>query len=106
MKLLYTAHVISNTEVEQRRLSSVTRVQLAFKLVEWGSPFLGTSWLASLSGKPLRRMHIKGRRHFVLEVQTLNLDDLYFENPDALSEPSSSSSVSLLLVEIALNDLN
>ena len=102
--LIYKDRVTSNTKQAQRPLSLLRRVELAFKLVECGFYLLGTPWLASLSSKRLRRVEANGRKQFVLEVQTLELDDLYSEDPKALSEPSQLFSIGVLLVEIALSD--
>lgn len=101
-QLLYNDRVGSSPEA--RPLSQETKVQLAFKVVECGFYLLGTPWLASLSSKRLRRMGINGGGPFVLEVQTLDLEDLYFEDPDALSERSQLFSIGVILVEIALCD--
>ena len=102
--LFYKDRVTSNTKLAQRPLSLLRRIELAFKLVECGFYLLGTPWLASLSSKRLRRVETKGRKQFVLEVQTLELEDLYSEDPKALSEPSQLFSIGVLLVEIALSD--
>lgn len=102
--LFYEDRVKSNTELAQRPLSLLRRIELAFKLVECGFYLLGTPWLASLSSKRLRRVETNGRKQFVLEVQTLELEDLYSEDPRALSEPSQLFSIGVLLVEIALSD--
>ena len=45
-----------------------------------------------------------GREVYVLEVQTLDLDELSFEDPEALAEPSQLFRIGLLLVEIALSN--
>ncbi len=103
-QFFYKDRVTSNTKLGQRPLSPLRRIELAFKLVECGFYLLGTPWLASLSSKRLRRVETNGRKHFVLEVQTLELEDLYFEDPEALSEPSQLFSIGVLLVEIALSD--
>ena len=98
-QLLYEDRVKSSQPLDQE-----ARVQLAFKVVECGFYLLGTPWLASLSSKRLRRGNIGGATRFVLEVQTLDLEDLYFEDPDALSERSQLFSIGVILVEIALRD--
>lgn len=94
------------TEVgsEERPLPQETRVRLAFKVVECALYLLGTPWLASLSSKRLRRMKTNEGSPFVLEVQSLSLEDLYFEDPDALSEHSQLFSIGVMLVKIALGD--
>ena len=102
--LLYKDRVTSNTKLGQRPLSHLRRIELAFKLVECGFYLLGTPWLASLSSNRLQRIETNGRKHFVLEVQTLELEDLYSEDPKALSESSQLFSIGVLLVEIALSD--
>lgn len=102
-QLLYKERFGSALE-EERPLSQETKVHLAFKVVECGLYLLGTPWLASLSSKRLRRVKTNGRTHFVLEVQTLDLEDLYFEDPKALSEHSQLFSIGVVLVEIALSD--
>lgn len=101
-QLLYNNQVGSSPEA--RLLTQETKVHLAFKVVECGFYLLGTPWLASLSSKRLRRMGIDGGGPFVLEIQTLDLEDLYFEDPDALSEGSQLFSIGVILVEIALCD--
>ncbi|KAG7008128.1 hypothetical protein G7Y79_00007g022530 [Physcia stellaris] len=101
-QLLYKDRIASS--LEERPMSQETRVQLAFKLVECGFYLLGTPWLASLSSKRLRRMKTSEGNPFVLEVQTLDLEDLYFEDPEALSERSQLFSIGVILVEIALSD--
>lgn len=102
-QLLYKERIKSSLELEQP-LSQETKIQLAFKVVECGLYLLGTPWLASLSSKRLQRMKTKGGMPFVLEVQTLDLDDLYFEDPNALSEHAQLFSIGVVLVEIALSD--
>lgn len=104
-QLLDKAQIGSALEPEGP-LSQETKIELAFKVVECGFFLLGTPWLASLSSKWLRRIKRKGRTSFVLEVQTLNLEDLYFEDPNALSEHSHLFSIGVVLVEIALEERN
>lgn len=104
------AHVLyrmqrTNTWKTVGRISRSARVELAFKLVECGFFLLGTPWLASLSSERLRRMEtIDHQRSFILEIQTLDVDDLVFEDPEALSEPSQLFRIGILLMEIALSD--
>ena len=87
------------------RLSLSARLELAYKLVECGFYLLGTPWLASLSSKRLRKMETSDHRpYYILEIQTLDLDDLFFEDPEALSEHSQLFRIGLLLVEIALSN--
>ena len=88
----------------ERPLSQQTKIELAFKVVECGFYLLGTPWLASLSSKRLRRMKTQERTSFVLEVQALDLEDLYFEDPEALSEHVQLFSIGVVLAEIALSD--
>ena len=102
-QLLYKERIMDPLEPE-RPLSQEAKVGLAFKVVECGLYLLGTPWLASLSSKRLQRMKTQKRTSFVLEVQTLDLEDLYFEDPNALSEHTQLFSVGVVLAEIALND--
>ena len=102
-QLLYKER-IGRAQDEERPLSQEAKIQLAFKIVESGLYLLGTPWLASLSSKRVRRMRAQDRNLFVLEIQTLDLEDLYFEDPTALSEHSQLFSIGVLLTEIALSD--
>ena len=101
-QLLYKDRIGSNSN--ERPLTQESRIHLAFKVVECGFYLLGTPWLASLSSKRLRRLKDSEKSPFVLEVQTLNLEELYFEDPDALCERSQLFSIGVILVEIALSD--
>ena len=101
--LLARAFRMASTSKE-RPLAQEIRIQLAFKVVECGFYLLGIPWLASLSSKRFRRLINMEGSPFVLEVQTLDLEDLYFEDPDALSEHSQLFSIGIILVEIALSD--
>ena len=103
-QILYKEKVSSTTS-SARTLPFSVRIELAYKLVECALHLLGTPWLASLNSKRFRRMKLKdGRRPYVLEVQTLDLDELSFEDPEALAEPSQLFRLGVLLVEIALSN--
>ena len=102
-QLLYKERIGSVDGLEQP-LSQETKFGLAFKVVECGFYLLGTPWFACLSSKRLRRMKTRERTSFVLEIQSLDLEDLYFENPNALSERLQLFSIGMVLVEIALSD--
>ena len=96
---------VSSTTSSTQALSFSARIELAYKLVECALYLLGTPWLASLNSKRLRRMNIKdGRRPYVLKVQTLDLEELSFEDPEALTEPSQLFRIGVLLVQIALSN--
>ena len=101
-QLLYKDRIGSTPD--ERPLTQESRVHLAFKVVECGFYLLGTPWLAFLSSKRLRRLKDSEKSPFVLEVQTLNLEELYIEDPDALCERSQLFSIGVILVEIALSD--
>ncbi|CAD6588900.1 MAG: hypothetical protein ASARMPREDX12_003533 [Alectoria sarmentosa] len=103
-QILYKGKVSSTTS-SARTLPFSARIELAFKLVESALYLLGTPWLASLNSKRLRQMNTPdGRQPYVLEVQTLDLDELSFEDPEALAEPSQLFRIGVLLVEIALGN--
>lgn len=103
-QILYKWKVSSTTSSAQT-LSYPARIELAFKLVECALYLLGTPWLASLDSKRVRRMNRKdGRRPYVLTVQTLDLEELSFEDPEALTEPSQLFRIGVLLVQIALGN--
>lgn len=96
---------MSSTTSSAQTLSYPARIELAFKLVECALYLLGTPWLASLDSKRVRRMNRKdGRRPYVLKVQTLDLEELSFEDPEALTEPSQLFRIGVLLVQIALSN--
>lgn len=96
---------VSSTINSAQTLPFTARIELAFKVVECALYLLGTPWLASLNSKRLRRMDIKeGRRPLVLEVQTLDLEELFFEDAEALTESSQLFRIGVLLVEIALSN--
>lgn len=81
------------------------RIELAYKVVESGFFLLGTPWFSSLgSGNLLRLKRAGHQRHsFTLETQTLEFDDLLFEDPTALAESSQLFKIGVLLMEIALD---
>ena len=79
-------------------------MDLAFQLGECCFYLLGTPWLAGLSSQTVRRME-KGeaRRPFVLEIRTLDVEDLALEDPEALTENRQLFRIGVLLMDIALN---
>ena len=89
----------------EERLSIGAKFELAYKVVECGFFLLGTPWFASLSSKTLRRF--KGTdepgESYCLEPQTSDLEDILFDDPDALAEPSQLFRLGVLLMEIALD---
>ena len=89
----------------QEHLSKCTKVELAFKVVEAGFILLGTPWFASLSSTNLLRLKRTKKTHhsFCLETQTLDLEDLLFDDPGALAETSQIFRLGVLLMEIALD---
>ena len=95
-------HLYKGRVSDSQPLAQEARVQLAFKVVECGFHLIGTPWLAILSSRRLRKANISGVTRWILQVQTLDLEDVYFEHPDALSEHSQLFSLGVILVEIAL----
>lgn len=96
---------VSTTTSSAQTLSYPARIELAFKLVQCALYLLGTPWLASLDSKRVRRLNRKdGRRPYVLKVQTLDLEELSFEDPEALTESSQLFRIGVLLVQIALSN--
>ena len=53
--------------------------------------------------KQLHRAETKDRRDCVLEVGPILLENLYLDNPDAISESPHSFEIGLILIEIALD---
>lgn len=92
----------------QEHLSVGVKVELAYKVVECGFFLLGTPWFASLSSKNLLRLKTSKKTHysFCLETQTLDLDDLLYDDPGALAETSQLLRLGVLLMEIALGKPN
>ena len=95
----------ANTLSVGEHFSTQAKIELAFKIVESGFFLLGTPWFSSLSSTSVRRLKSIGRqRHsFVLEIQTLEFDDLLFDDPNALTEITQLFRIGILLMEIALN---
>ena len=83
---------------------SFKHVELAFQLVMCGFYLLGTPWLAALSTKRVRRLDLGEHSHpFVIEIRTLDIEDLAFEDPEALAETRHLFRIGVLLMEIALS---
>lgn len=94
----------SNLSVSER-FSVGARVELAYKIVECSFFLLGTPWFSSLRSKNILRLKSTGRkRHsYMLRVQTLDMDDLLFDDAEALTETSQLYGIGVLLMEIALD---
>lgn len=80
-----------------------TRLELAFKIVEFGFFLLGTPWLSDLSSKTVRMWSSDGRQRFMLDIQPLDFTDLLLDDHEALLESSQLFRIGLLLMEIALD---
>ena len=87
------------------RLSLGAKIELVFKIVESGFFLLGTPWFASLSSKTLQVLKSTDEKgeSYCLKIQTLDLEDILFDDPDALAESSQLFRLGVLLMEIALN---
>ena len=86
------------------RPTSVKRMELAFRLAECCFYLLGTPWLAGLSSQRIRKLEVgEHQQPFVLEIRTLDIEDLAFEEPEALTETTQLFRLGVLLMEIALN---
>ncbi|KAL8744467.1 MAG: hypothetical protein Q9190_003296 [Brigantiaea leucoxantha] len=103
-KVLDRLHSANLTTKEH--LSTGAKVELAFKVIECGFFLLGTPWFASLSSKNLVQLkNTKRTDHsFCLETQTLDLEDLLYDDPGALAETSQLFRLGVLLMEIALDE--
>ena len=103
-KVLDTLRKTSNLSTYEH-LSVGAKVELAYKIVECGLFLLGTPWFSSLSSWNILRLKSTGRsRHsFMLEIQTLDLNDLLFDDPGALTETLQLFRIGVLLMEIALD---
>ncbi|KAL9130008.1 MAG: hypothetical protein Q9217_001692 [Psora testacea] len=102
-QILYRSRISTQAKTLQP-LSLAAKLDLAYKVVQCGFYLLGTPWLASLSSKQLRRIETKSQSAYVLGLQKLSLEDLYFQNPDALAEPTQLFRIGILLMEIALGN--
>ena len=85
-------------------LSISAKIELAYKVIECGFFLLGTPWFASLSSRNVLRVKNTEKAHdmFYLGTQTLDLEDLLYEDPTALAETSQLFRLGVLLMEIAL----
>ena len=100
-QILYEEKVLSSAQ----SLPFSVKIELAYKLVKSALYLLGTPWLASLSSERIRRMNAKDRQQpYFLDVQTLDLDELSFGDPEALTESSQLFRIGMVLVEIALGN--
>lgn len=102
-------HILQTTQKSQDstslQLSSVDKIDLAFKLVECGLYLLGSPWLASLSSRTIQSIETdEGRHPFVLEIQTLDVEDLAFEEPNALAESTQLFRIGVVLMKLALGE--
>ncbi len=84
------------------------KVELAYKVIECGFFLIGTPWFSSLGSKNILRLRSLGqkRQSFILEVQTVDPNDLLFDDPEALAETSQLFRIGILLMEIALDEPN
>ena len=103
-KVLDTLKNTTNLSIDEH-FSIGAKVELAFKIVECGFFLLGTPWFSSLSSWNILRLKSAGRsRHsFMLEIQTLDLDDLLLDDPGALTETDQLFHIGVVLMEIALD---
>ena len=87
-------------------LSMGAKVELAYKVVECGFFLIGTPWFSSLNSKNILRMRTHKQSHstFVLEVQTVDHNDMLLDDPGALAETSQLFRLGILLMEIALDE--
>ena len=82
--------------------SILERLDLAFQLSKCVEYLLGTPWLASLGSERIFECGSGKSSSFAISVPTLSLEDLYLEDPEALSEPSQLFRFGVLLIEIAI----
>ena len=98
---LQSAHIST-----KEHLSTGAKIELAYKVIECGFFLLGTPWFASLGSKNmvLLKNSKKANNSFCLEIQTLDLEDLLYDDPHALAETSQLFRLGVLLMEIALDE--
>ena len=82
--------------------SVLERLDLAFQLSKCVEYLLGTPWLASLGSERVFECGSGKSSSFAISVPTLSLEDLYLEDPEALSEPSQLFRFGVLLIEVAI----
>ncbi|KAG8527330.1 uncharacterized protein KY384_007482 [Bacidia gigantensis] len=105
-KILQRLNDIGNISNDEH-LSIGAKVELAYKVVESGFFLLGTPWFSSLSSRNILRLKAADRtqRHgFVLEIQTIDMNALLFDDSEALAETSQLFHIGVLLMEIALEN--
>lgn len=97
-------NTMSNLSISEH-FSIGAKVELAYKVVECGFFLLGTPWFSSLRSRNILRLKNTGRkRHsFILRIQTLDMEDLLFDDVHALTETSQLYRIGVLLMEIALD---
>ena len=89
------------------RLSVAAKTRLAYQIVETGFFLLGTPWLSLIKSQNVFRFKDnRAQPNFMLQVQTLGLDDLLLDDPEALSETEQLFHIGVLLMEIALDGLD
>ena len=71
-----------------RIFTAGAKIELAYKVIECGFFLIGTPWFSSLSSKNVLRLDSLGqKRHAcILEVQTVDPEDLLSEDPGAFLE--------------------
>ena len=103
--ILRTLKEARNSLSVHTHFSIGAKVELAYKVVESGFFLLGTPWFSSLRSMNILRLKNTGeqRHKFVLRIQTLDMDDLLFDDAEALTEASQLHRIGVLLMEIALD---
>ncbi len=103
--ILNTLKEATNNLSVHEHFSIGAKVELAYKVVECGFFLLGTPWFSSLRSINILRMKSTSeqRHKFVLRIQTLDMNDLLFDDAEALTEASQLHRIGVLLMEIALD---